>query len=126
MARGPGKAAARAAGDNRGRRKKKRWNRRMESGVGNQVFGAEKRFSGFRVQVFRRFSSSTTKKSFEKNLACDLFGEFFSGHYKPTPLKMNLVLEIRLASKQVGEVLWGKYLGTYLLLGFLPRTWLSC
>ena len=30
--------------------KKKRWNRRMESGVGNRVFGTEKRFSGVRVQ----------------------------------------------------------------------------
>ena len=29
----------------------------------------------------------------------------FSGCYKPTPLKMNLVLEIRLASKEVGKLL---------------------
>ena len=70
--RGPGEAAARAAGDNRGRRscvcdrlpsgtgwddgeekeresevrsaKKKGWKRRMGSGVGNRVFGTEKRF----------------------------------------------------------------------------------
>ena len=35
----------------------------------------------------------------------------FSGCYKPTPLKINLVLEIRLASKQVGEVLLGKTSG---------------
>ena len=55
MARGPGEAAARAAGDNRGRQKKKRWNRRMESGVGNRVFGTEKRFSGVRVQVLGGF-----------------------------------------------------------------------
>ena len=33
------------------RLKKKRWNRRMESGVGNRVFGTRKRFRelGFRV-----------------------------------------------------------------------------
>ena len=72
MARGPGEAAARAAGNNCGprsrmhgmgqrlgkreresevRSKKKRWNRRMESGVGNRVFGTKKRFRelGFRV-----------------------------------------------------------------------------
>ena len=30
------------------------------------------------------------------------FGEF-SGCYKPTPLKMNLVLEIRMAPKEVGK-----------------------
>ena len=53
----------------------------------------------------------------------------FSGCYKPTPLKMNLVLEIRLASKQVGEILWGKTPG-YLFtagisskdLAFMPNT----
>ena len=44
----------------------KRWTRQMESDVGNRVSGIEKRFSGFRVQVFRRLSSSTTEKSFEK------------------------------------------------------------
>ena len=29
----------------------------------------------------------------------------FSGRYKPTPLKMNLVLEIRLAPEQMGKLL---------------------
>ena len=42
--------------------------------------------------------------NFENNLASDLFGKF-SGCYKPTPLKMNLILEIRLASKQMGKFL---------------------
>ena len=32
------------------------------------------------------------------------FGEF-SGCYKPTPLKMNLVLEIRLVPKEMGKFL---------------------
>ena len=35
--------------------KKKRWNRRMESDVGNRVLGTEKRFSGVRVQVLGGF-----------------------------------------------------------------------
>ena len=48
----------------------------MESGVGNRVFGIEKRFSGVRVQV-QVFELNDEKKSFEKILACDLFGEFF-------------------------------------------------
>ena len=49
------------------------------NGIGSWEWGIrnrEKIFSGFRVRVFRRFLSSTTKKSFEK-FACDLFGEFF-------------------------------------------------
>jgi hypothetical protein len=28
----------------------------------------------------------------------------FSGYYKPTPLKMNLVLEIRLVPKRMGKL----------------------
>ena len=45
------------------------------------------------------------KRDFEmKFLARDLFGKF-SGCYKPTPLKMNLVLEIRLAPKQMGKLI---------------------
>ena len=74
MARGPGEATARAASDNRGRRSrvhvmgrrrgkresevrsnKKRWNRRMESNVGNRLLVTEKRFSGVRVQVLGGF-----------------------------------------------------------------------
>ena len=43
-----------------------------------------------------------TKNNFENNLVRDLFCGF-SGCYKPTPLKMNLVLEIRLISKEVGK-----------------------
>jgi hypothetical protein len=37
-------------------------------------------------------------------LACDFFGKF-SGRHKPTPLKMDLVLEIRLVPKQMGKLL---------------------
>ena len=59
------------------------WNRRVSGKLG---LGSE--------------SSSTTKT----NLAHDLLGEFL-GCYKPTPLKMNLVLEIRLIPKQVGKFL---------------------
>ena len=43
----------------------KRWNRRMESGVGNQVFGTEKRFSGVRVQVLGGFELND-ENNFEK------------------------------------------------------------
>jgi hypothetical protein len=45
----------------------------------------------------------------------------FSGCYKPTPLKMNLVLEIWLASKQVGEVLWGKTSGYSFTVGISSK-----
>ena len=51
----------------------------------------------FRVQGLSRAQRKTT-------LAHDLLSEF-SGCYKPTPLKMNLVLEIRLVPKQVGKLL---------------------
>ena len=34
-----------------------------------------------------------------------IFEYEFSGCYKPTPLKMNPVLEIRLASKEMGKLL---------------------
>ena len=42
------------------------------------------------------------RKTFEIILARDLF-QWILGCYKPTPLKMNLVLEIRLAPKQMGK-----------------------
>ena len=44
-------------------------------------------------RVFRRILSSMMKNNFENNLARNLFCGFL-GCYKPTPLKMNLVLEI--------------------------------
>ena len=40
---------------------RKRWTRRMESDVGNRVFGTEKRFSGVRVQVLGGFELNDEK-----------------------------------------------------------------
>ena len=57
--------------------------------------------SGIRAQGFRKVLSSTMKTI----LARDLILVNFSGCHKPTPLKMNLVLEIWLASKQMGKFL---------------------
>ena len=66
---------------------------------------------GFRCQdrVLRKIGRSGGKmvraqrrKTFETILARDLF-RWILGCYKPTPLKMNLVLEIRLTPKQMGE-----------------------
>ena len=36
--------------------------------------------------------SSTTKKSFEKNLACDLFGEFFGSLQSVAPVLIFLTI----------------------------------
>ena len=43
------------------------WNRRMESGVGNLVFGTEKRFSGVRVQVLGGFELND-ENNFKKKI----------------------------------------------------------
>jgi len=75
---------------------------RALSGDTQRVVRRGKKKMGHRV--FRRILSSTMKNNFENNLARDLFCGFL-GCYKPTPLKMNLVLEIRLASKQMGKLL---------------------
>ena len=89
MARGPGEAAARAAGDNRGRRKRKggidEWNR---------VFGTEKRFSGVRVQVLGGFKLND-ENNFEKYiLSVICFGGFFRtlqcGSSTPYPAIMQM------------------------------------
>ena len=57
--------------------------------------------SEIRAQGFRKVLSSTMKII----LVRDLILVNFSGCHKPTPLKMNLALEIRLASKQMGKFL---------------------
>ena len=63
----------------------------------DRVLGKIGRSGGKMVRAQRR-------KTFETILARDLF-RWILGCYKPTPLKMNLVLEIRLAPKQVGKFL---------------------
>ena len=50
--------------------KKNRWTRRMESGVGKTGVWDRRKFPGIRVLGFRRISSSTMKKSFEKKSVC--------------------------------------------------------
>ena len=74
--------------------------------VGRRTQSEEKKRDGIAVgigcRVRERFLeglSSTTKRILKNYfLACDLIGKF-SGCYKPTPLKMNLVLDIQLAPK---------------------------
>ena len=72
-----------------------RWmGRVLNSGVGLFRRGSGDLGSGFEGSRAQR----------KTTLAHDLLSEF-SGCYKPTPLKMNLVLEIRLVPKQVGKLL---------------------
>ena len=47
------------------------------NGIGNRVFGTEKRFSEFRVQVLGGSRAQRRKRVLKKNLACALFSEFF-------------------------------------------------
>ena len=73
----------------------KEMRRGLNSGVGSDLRGSGDRSRRVFGKLGLGFESSSTTKT---NLAHDLLGEF-SGCYKPTPLKMNLVLEIRLVPK---------------------------
>ena len=61
-----------------------------------------------KIRVDLKKSSNTGKilKRFSvSGFIGDLFGRDFSGCYKPTPPKRNLILEIRLVPKEMGKLL---------------------
>ena len=71
----------------------------IDFGVGTEI--------GFGVRAMnhqKRFEIGD-EKIFEKHFEQVIYLGEFSGCYKPTPLKMNLVLEIRLVSKEMGKLL---------------------
>ena len=65
----------------------------MEIGFGVRATNCRKRFELGDEKIL--------KKHFKRVI---YLGEF-SGCYKPTPLKMNLVLEIQLVPKEMGKLL---------------------